>query len=133
MIWTFYPTWIRVAMSHQPLLINAIRLASAVALLVSVMTSPIRPAPKAGGGSQHECLRRNFGVPGKAAPSHRPHVPATSRVVQVKAVSSQSKPSWMAPSVRQDADLAYPPAPSAGSAQHSTALGIERAIHPLRC
>lgn len=119
-------------MSHQPLLTNAIRLASAVALLVSVMTSPIRPAPTAG-GSQRECLRRNFGVPGKAAPNHRPHVPATSRVVQVKAVSSQSKPNWMTPSDRQDADLAYPRSPSVGSAQRSTALGIERAIHPLRC
>jgi hypothetical protein len=120
-------------MSHQPLLINAIRLASALALLVSVMTSPIRPAPAASGNSQPDCLRRNFGIPGKAATNHRPHVPATSRIVQVKALSSESRLDWMTLPDRHDADLACPPSASVGTARDSIAFSSDRAIHPLRC
>src|SRR5262249_40380895 len=111
----------------------AIRLATAVALLVSVMTSPIRPAPKASGSSQPDCFRRNFGIPGKATTHHRPHAPVTSRVVQVKAVSSECKLDWTAPPAGHDADLADSLASSIGAGRHSSALGIDRAIHPLRC
>ncbi len=119
-------------MSHQSLLPNAIRLISALALLVSVMASPIRPAPTASGGSHPDCLRRNFGIPGKAANHHRPHVPATSRVVQVKALSSQTKLDWTTPPARHGADPACPPS-SLAAGRYASAPGSDRAIHPLRC
>jgi hypothetical protein len=120
-------------MSHLPLLKNAIRLATAAALLVSVMISPIRPAPKASGGSRPDCFRRNFGIPGKATTNHRPHTPATARIVQVKAVSSESKLDWMTSPACPDADLACASSPSIGAERYSFSLAIDQAIHPLRC
>jgi hypothetical protein len=122
-------------MSRQPLYKNAIRLATALALLVSVMISPIRPAPKVGGNahlSLLDCLRSNLGIPSKATTNHRPHVPATSRVVQVKAVSSQSKLD-LSPLPAGDDTHPVCPRPTVPPEQGSTALGTPRAIHPLRC
>jgi hypothetical protein len=81
-------------MRKQVVLHNAIRFVSALALLVSVMTSPIRPNATSGlAHSNH--LRRNFGLPGKAPANHRPHLPNPSRVVQIKALSSESTSDFM--------------------------------------
>lgn len=81
---------IEVAMRRPLVLNHAIRLASALALLVSVMTSPIRPIASSR-VSHPNHLRRNFGIPGKVPASHRPHIPVPSRVMQVKALSFGSK------------------------------------------
>lgn len=121
-------------MSHPSLLKNAIRFATAVALLVSVMTSPIRPAPRASGSSRPDCFRRNFGIPSKATTNHRPHIPATARIIQVKAVSSESKPDWMTPTAYHASALTDSLfSSSIGAERYSSALSIDRAIHPLRC
>jgi hypothetical protein len=120
-------------MSHHSLLKNAIRLATAVALLVSVMISPIRPAPRASGSSQSDCFRRIFCIPSKATTNHRPHIPATSRIVQVKAVSSESKLHWMTPPAHHASALADSLSSSIGAERYSSDLSIDRAIHPLRC
>ncbi len=119
-------------MSHQPFYKNAIRLATALALLVSVMVSPIRPASMASSGSHPDCFRRNFGIPGKSTTNHRPHVPLTSRVVKVKALSSQSKLDLSTLPAGQYAHRTYP-SPSVGPERDSMALATDRAIHPLRC
>jgi hypothetical protein len=74
---------------------HVIRLVSALALLVSVMISPIRPNVASGVTSSNH-LRRNFGIPGKTPSNHRPNVPVPSRIMQVKAVSSESKRDCMA-------------------------------------
>jgi hypothetical protein len=125
---------LRMVMSHQSLQSNAIRLLAAVALLVSVMVSPTRPAPVSGGPSHPDYLRRNFDIPSKVATHHRPHTPVTSRVVQVKALSAQRKLDWSNPSARPDADLAYPPRSDRPSGDSTVAgTGTGRAIHPLRC
>ncbi len=121
-------------MSNQSRLNCAIRLATALALLAAVVISPLRPAIRvlATDSSQVDCLRRNFGMPGKAGTTHhRPHSPVTSRVVQVKALSSQHKLDWTSGSVPHRIDLAY--APSLGPGRHSTDLGLDHTAHPLRC
>jgi hypothetical protein len=60
-------------------------------------------------------------------------VPATSRIVQVKAVSSESKLDWVAPAINHGVVLAGLSSGTVGSGRHSTALGTVRASHPLRC
>lgn len=126
------PTGIKTVMSRQSLHKSAIRLTTALALLVSVMISPIRTASAASGGYHPEYLRRDFGIPGKTPTNHRPHVPATSRVVQVTAVSSQSKPELSSLPARGDTHLVCP-FPTVPPGQDSTALAAGRSIHPLRC
>ncbi len=121
-------------MSNLSRLNRAIRLATALALLVAVMVSPIRPAitAHATGHSRADRLRRNFGMPSKSSTTHhRPHAPVTSRVVQVKALSSQRQPDWTSDSVQHRVDLAS--APSLEPGRHSTALGLDHTAHPLRC
>ncbi len=76
-------------MAIRHFLHRGLRVATAVALLVAVMTSPIR-APRSPGRSAHpNYLRRNFGMP-KAHSSHRRTAPVTSRVVVVKAFQSEN-------------------------------------------
>lgn len=72
------------------LLSRTLRLVTCLALLVSVMTSPIRPGVYRG-ISHPNHLKRNFGIPGKVHSSPRPHIPTPVRVRVVKAISSQSK------------------------------------------
>lgn len=120
-------------MSNHSLLNTALRLVATAALLVSVMTSPIRPslAASRSGTSRSDYLRRNFGIPNKAGTNHRPNVPITSRVVQVKAVSTA-----------RGADLAADPVGHGISLictsphrteRDSARLPTDRASHPLRC
>jgi hypothetical protein len=121
-------------MSNQSHLHRAIRLVTALMLLAAVMTSPIRPAIAvyAGGSSHVEYLRRDFGVPGKASTTHhRPHTPATSRVVQVKALSSHRELDWTSDCVHHHVDLLD--GPSVESGRHATALGLDHTTRPLRC
>jgi hypothetical protein len=134
-------------MSDQSPFNRAIRFATAVALLAAVMTSPIRPVvtalatgtPQANylrrdvtGSPQVHYLDRNFGVPGKASTTHhRPHAPVTSRVVQVKAVSSQHTPDWTSDPARHRAGP--PQAPSLEAGRQSTVVDFDRTVHPLRC
>jgi hypothetical protein len=121
-------------MSRQSPLNRAIRFATASALLAAVMTSPIRPANAvvATSTSRVDCLRRNFGMPAKAATTnHRPHTPVNSRVVQVKAVSSQQELDLTSDPVPHRTDPLYTSSPEAG--QPSTVLGFVQTVHPLRC
>lgn len=121
-------------MSHQPLLCKDVtRIATAMALLVSVMISPIRPAPGPLGGAHLDCLRRNFGIPGKATTNHRPHVPVTSRVIQVKALSSHNKFDWSPPAACHGVAPACPPSFVVGPEWDSQAVRFDRSNHPLRC
>jgi hypothetical protein len=112
---------------------HAIRLTTALALLAAVMTSPIRPSKAAGGGSHPDCLRRNFGIPAKADTAHRPASPVPSRVVQVKALSSERRLDLTGDSARQYVDPACPSPASPEPERDSTAFRLDRAIHPLRC
>jgi hypothetical protein len=120
-------------MSKHSLLNNAIRLFAALALIVSVMSSPIRPllAASRSGTSRPDYLRRNFGIPGKAGTSHRPQVPITSRVVQVKALSSEHEMIWTTDPVCRGISMLCTPS---HRTQHDSApVAIDVALHPLRC
>lgn len=117
----------------KPFVLNhAIRLVSALALLVSVMISPIR-SNVASSVSSPNHLRRNFGIPGKVSANHRPHIPIPSRVMQVKALSCESKLDCLTlPSL-----LTIAPSISTVSSSKSThavsAVGIHPGSHALRC
>ena len=121
-------------MSNQSHLNRAIRFATALALLAAVMTSPIRPANAAlaSGTSQVDGLPHNFAIPGKATTSHhRSHAPVTSRVVQVKALSSRRDLDWTSDPARHRVGPLQAPCLAAGPP--STALGFDQKAHPLRC
>jgi hypothetical protein len=120
-------------MSKHSLLNNAIRLVAALTLLVSVMTSPIRTlsAARRTGASHPDYLHRNFDIPGKAGTNHRPHVPITSRVVQVKAISSEYEPGWTTDTVCHSIDLLFTSVHQ--PERDSASLAIDCALHPLRC
>jgi hypothetical protein len=118
---------------RKPFVLNtAIRLISAEALLISVMTSPIRPNVSSG-ISNPEHLRHNFGIPGKVPANHRPHAPVPSRVVQVKALSSESKLDCLAPLTFLRFDPSHAVAPLMRPAPASSMPGIDLVSHALRC
>jgi hypothetical protein len=122
-------------MSDQSHFNRAICFATALSLLAAVMISPIHPAIAAmgSGSSQVDCFHRNLGMPGKATTHHRPVAPVNSRVVQVKALSSNSKLGWMACVVGGCLDLSGPPPlhPERPSSTFTSCL--DRTTHPLRC
>jgi hypothetical protein len=111
---------------------HAIRFVAALALLVSVMTSPIRTSKAAvsTGTSAPDCLHCNFDVPGKTV-TPRPHVPVTSRVVVVKALSTQSELDLIDTPDGHRFDLHA--GPSAESRPDSASSRLPEAAHPLRC
>lgn len=77
-------------MSKRDVIKDGICVISALALLVAVMTSPIRPSRAAGGSSHLGCLRRNFATP----PTHSACPSATSLTSPpgfLKAVRSESE------------------------------------------
>jgi hypothetical protein len=117
-------------MPKQFVLNHVVRLVSALALLAAVMTSPIRPSKAASGTSQPDYLRRNFGIP-RHGSTHRTAVPHTSRVVQVKALSSQTRLDWTTHPARHHDDLAR--TDSREPRRASSAFHLDRAPHPLRC
>src|SRR5262249_3319244 len=92
-----------------------------------------RPPKASGDGSPVDCLRRNFGIPARADRIYRPASPAPSRVVQVKALSSESKPDRTADSARQYVDPACVLPATLEPERHSTTFAPGRAIRPLRC
>jgi hypothetical protein len=121
-------------MADRNVLTRWICVASALALLVAVMTSPLQPLSSNGGLSRPDCLRRNFALPlsGSASVSLKS---ITLRTVPVKAVRSENEqekqsraacPSWCS--------LGLPPTFSLQSlAWAPPALGLTRASQPLRC
>lgn len=121
---------IRLVMFRSLVFNHTVRILSALALLVSVMVSPIRPNASSGVSSPNH-LRRNFGVPGKAPASHRPHVP--SRIMLVKAVSSETRLECLSPFSLLRIDPPSMSVPSPGPAWASSEVWINRACHARRC
>jgi hypothetical protein len=111
-------------------LLNGIRVTAALALVVGVLTSPIRPSKASSVANPPNYLQRNFGIPHSPS-KHLPTSSAASRVIQVKALPSKqeqkqrSRPGdhLFVPAVAdfvatEPADAVRSPAPAA---------------HPLRC
>lgn len=119
-------------MASRTLLSKGVNVAAAIALIVAVLTSPIRHPRRAFLTSPLECLRRNFALPQPhTAPS--PHVPVKARVVQIKALPSVSE-ERLSDGGRLDFYILDP-----GFSFTIIPVGIQFApsltgvIHPLRC
>ena len=80
--------------------LNRIRIASAAAILLAVMISPIRPAKCANGSVDPECFRRNFG-PSKVIPASVSLKQVPSRLIQLKAISCENDEEKLAGAKRQ--------------------------------
>lgn len=119
-------------MRKQVVLNHVIRIASALALLVSVMTSPIR-SNASRGNSHPDHLRCNFGIPNKVPAHHRPHVPAPARVMQVKALSCESKVFCVDGLVGRLIDLTCQVHHPAGSTGGFRIFQLDRTSYAPRC
>jgi hypothetical protein len=108
--------------------------ASALAVLVAVMTSPIRPLTPGDALFHPNCLRRNFGIPPTRSASFSLKS-LTQRAAPVKAVRSENeeeKPNRVAYS--DGCCLSPPPSSSLKTlAWAPPALGLTPASPPLRC
>lgn len=123
-------------MADRNVLNRWICIASALALLVAVMTSPLQPLSSNGGLglSRPDCLRRDFAIPLTHSATH-PLKSLTLRTAPVKAVRSESEeenlsraaaPSWN--------HLGLPPSFSHQAPAWAPAdLVPTRASQPLRC
>lgn len=113
---------------------RGICIASALSLLVAVMTSPIRPSIHALSHTRPNCLRRNYAIP----PSHSTRHSVVSialRVITVKAVRSEEEerklgrmtsPAWCSFDV--------PPVPAIETSTQDTAtFGFMPTAQLLRC
>ncbi len=120
-------------MSSRDVLNRGICVASALALLVAVMTSPIRPSNLARALSRPDCLRRNFAIP----PTHSTRPSAMSIAspsARIKAVLSEEeeKTGGTTCSACCSSDLPRMPSlkpPAWGPAS----FGLLQAPRPLRC
>lgn len=120
------------AMGQQCALNRAVCLASALTLLVSVMSSPIRP-DVAGKIANPTRLRRNSAIPDDLGPNGRSPLPFVSSVVRVGAVSDDCEPR-LPPSDRScRAEIGGPAAPSIVSPRAPSPAGLDGFRHALRC
>ena len=118
-------------MAHRRLLNNGIRVAAAMALVVSVMSSPIRPIhPTTTVQPDHF---RVFGMPKGHTTHHRAPAPLHSRVLVVKAVRAETEDRLSETAGRAPLLFFSPPALSSGVVSSGNRLEIVRATHPLRC
>jgi hypothetical protein len=105
-------------------------IASAIALVVAVVVSPVRPVP--GAAAVPNYLRRNFATPSNHTSGH-PAKSVVSGQVRVKAIASKAEEKRPGPNglVRTSVDITpqLPTKPPRGLA----AFGSPRATHPLRC
>ena len=102
---------------------------STLALLVAVMTSPVRPL---GPASRPDCVRLNFSVP----PIHSPHLflrSAALRAAPVKAVHTEKKESLSRDVSPAWCSLTPPSSTSLKTTSHPLEGLLTQASRPLRC
>jgi hypothetical protein len=121
-------------MSDRNILNRGICVASALALLVAVMTSPIRSLCPVNACSRLDCLRRNFAIPA-THPARISLKTVVLRTAPVKAVRSETEeeklsgtscPAWCA------SDLPPSSSPKAPAWAPAT-FGLAQSSQPLRC
>lgn len=108
-------------------------LCAALALLVAVLTSPMRPSCASGIHARFDCPRRHLGIP----PTHSPSSPSKSTALRVvtlvKAIRSESQkkePGRAVCLVRRRWDLPFSPFIKALTLGP---IGSRQALQPLRC
>jgi hypothetical protein len=107
---------------------RVVHIMSALKLVASVLTSPIRPLKAATGPAHTDCLRGNFGIP-KGHSYHWPAAPLASRMIQVKALSSETNPGWASHSAGHHAATLRTTSPE--PRRRLSAFNPVRAPHPL--
>jgi hypothetical protein len=111
---------------------HGICVTSALALLVAVMTSPIRPSRSNPGLSYPNYLRRNYSIP--PTDSTRPSPTSiTSLQVRVKALRSEDEKKLVGTTRLARCPFDLPPHPSLTPPRDLSTVGPLRASHPLRC
>ena len=112
---------------------TGLRILAALALVVAVLTSPIRPTKWLGAGGERDCLRRNFAL-AKVSPLPCSVKQVPSRLVQVKAIASETDEEEFTGAVRSAVsyfDLHSTPSTKPG--RNPISPGLALTIHPLRC
>jgi hypothetical protein len=109
-------------------------IASALALLAAVMTSPLQPSIDHNAFSRPGFLRRNFAIP----PTRSAFLSLKSvslRAVSVKAVRSENEDEKLSRAARPAwCSLSLPPSPLLSEMPCAPAAnGLARASKPLRC
>ena len=119
-------------MSNRRFDILGIRVATALALLVGVMSSPMRPARTAVGSARPHCLRDNVSLP--TSQSWPVSVTSVgSRPFQIKALASEGEEELKAATAPSCDSIDPPPLPSSKPPRDLTAFDPVRAPYPLRC
>lgn len=109
------------------------RIMMALALVVAVMTSPVRPPRSNPDGLEKDYLKRNVALPKSDTTHHRSHAPTHSRVIQVKAVHSKNEHRLTETSC-QPVLMSRPSAsPSTQFVPQSLSCVVDGSSHPLRC
>lgn len=119
---------------------HGIRIAAALALLVAVMTSPIRPSRLSGTSPRPNHLLRNFGIAKPRAPQ-RPGTMALPSIGQARVIGADLEDElevdiedelWATlPPPRASSDIL--PSPSPGPQHMPADPGVAAVIRPLRC
>ncbi len=111
---------------------NGVRLLSALALLATVLTSPVRPSKMLGALAGNDTAGRTFAFGKLSAPTSVNQVP--SRLVQVKAIASESDEEKLAEAGHLAGFLVDPAStPLSKFGQNLISVGLAATVHPLRC
>lgn len=105
---------------------------SAVALVVAVMTSPIRPVPTLNGFASPNYLHRNFATPSTHL-SHQAGKSVATGHVRVKAVTSEQRIEGRGKQRLLRRVVRIAPTHPSPSKQGRVIFRILPAAHPLRC
>ncbi len=122
-------------MANRLVLNRWIEVTTALALMVAVITSPIRPSRSANYPSDHACLRRNFSLPPARSTPQSVTPGISGYASRVKALPSEDREEEELTWTTRPACYLFifqpssPPKP----ARDSASGGPIRAIRPLRC
>ncbi len=123
-------------MVGRSVLSHCLRIASAIALLVAVTVSPLRPLRSTSGSLRTDVGRSDFAsAPTRMAfPIQVVPTSATSRSVSVKAVRSENEEEEMAGVISRTGDFfIVPPSLRKAPSQNLAVRGCTPLLFPLRC
>jgi hypothetical protein len=120
-------------MTNRSLLSLGIHVATALSVVVAVMTSPMRPSRPGRGPSPPNDLRRNFALP-LTHSTQRSVIAKGPESVRVRALSSEERENELEGTIGSArAFLTRHLAPPRRPVRESAAVGPVCAAHPLRC
>jgi hypothetical protein len=121
-------------MAQSRFLNRVIGIASALMLVVAVLSSPIRLPRSHGGHVRPDCLRRNVRLSAKQSCPARPTASSLgSAPVRVKAIASESEKDVVKLTCGPGHFLHAPPVLPPIVRPARFAVELVQAVHPLRC